>query len=368
VRVPFNDLGPQHAALREELMAAAARVIDSAWFVLGPEVASFEREFAASVGCLHGVGVASGTEALQLGLAALGVMPGDEVITVANTAVPTVSAITAAGAQPVFVDVDPETLLMDPARIEERITARTRAILPVHLYGLAADMDAIGAIAHRHGLRVLEDAAQAHGAALGDRPVGALGDACAWSFYPTKNLGALGDGGMVTTNDAEVAGRVRRLRAYGQADRYVHRDKGINSRLDEMQAAFLRAKLPHLAEWTAQRRALAARYEVLRDLPGVMLPTLVASDRRSVVHLYVARFARRDAMRDLLAADGVGTLIHYPIPVHRQEAYRECRDQAPFLPVTERAAGEILSLPLYPEMAEDALEYAIDRIGRHAIA
>lgn len=345
--VPFNDLKPQHQRLQAELLAAAQRVIASGWFPLGPEAEAFESELAAAVGCAHAVGVASGTEALQLGLTALGVGPGDEVLTVSNTAVPTVSAITAAGGVPVLVDVDPGTLTMDPGQLEARIGPRARVVLPVHLYGQAADMDPILEIARRHGLRVLEDAAQAHAARYRGRPVGALGDACAWSFYPTKNLGALGDAGAVTTNDPAVAERVRMLREYGQRSRYVHAIKGINSRLDGMQAAFLRVKLPYLAAWTAARRERAALYD--RLLRGVRTPVAAAYGEH-VYHLYVIRTAGRDRLRERLAERGIGTQIHYPIPVHRQEAYAELAVQAPHLPETERAAGEILSLPLYPEL------------------
>jgi dTDP-4-amino-4,6-dideoxygalactose transaminase len=351
--IPFNDLKPQHRALRADLVAAAERMIDRAWFLFGEELEALEREFSASVGCDHGIGVASGTEALQLALTALGVEAGDEVLTVTNTAVPTVSAITAAGARPVFVDVEPTTLLMDPARLEERITPRARVILPVHLYGQAADMGPIVEIARRHGLRVLEDAAQAHRATYRGRPVGALGDACAWSFYPTKNLGALGDAGMVTTNDAGVAERLKLLRNYGQTRRYVHETKGINSRLDELQAAFLRAKMPHLEAWTGARRERAALYD--RLLEGVDTPR-AAPGREHVYHLYVIRARDRDGLQRALAERGIGTLIHYPIPVHRQNAYPELVDQARFLPESERAAGEILSLPLYPELPLEHVE------------
>jgi dTDP-4-amino-4,6-dideoxygalactose transaminase len=345
--IPFNDLKPQHQHLRAELLEAAARVIDSGWFPLGPEAEAFEAEFALSVGCAHAVGVASGTEAIQLGLTALGVGPGDEVLTVSHTAVPTVSAITAAGGVPVLVDVDANTMTMDPARLEERITPRAKVVVPVHLYGQPADMDPILAIARRHGLKVLEDAAQAHGATYKGRPVGALGDACAWSFYPTKNLGALGDAGAVTTDDADVAARLRRLREYGQRSRYVHETKGINSRLDAVQAAFMRVKLPHLAEWTRARRERAALYDQL--LQGVVTP-FAADYGEHVYHLYVIRTGDRDALRDRLAERGIGTQIHYPIPVHKQEAYAELADQATYLPETERAAAEIVSLPLYPEL------------------
>lgn len=345
--IPFNDLKPQHQALRAELIAAATRVIDSGWFPLGPEAEAFEAEFAARVGCAHGVGVANGTEAIQLGLTALGVEPGDEVITVANTAVPTVSAITSAGAIPVFVDVHPDTLLMDATKLDSRVTHRTKAIVPVHLFGQACDMDAICELANRRGLKVLEDAAQAHDARYKGRPVGELGDACAWSFYPTKNLGALGDAGAITTNDAAVLAKLRRLREYGQTSRYVHAEKGINSRMDGMQAAFLRLKLPHLSAWAEARRERASLYD--RLLTNVVKPT-AAPYGEHVYHLYVIRTPNRDRLREQLQARGIGTQIHYPIPVHRQAAYAEHLDQARHLPITEQAAAEILSLPIYPEL------------------
>jgi len=367
VSIPFNQLKPQHEALKAELTAAFERVLESGWLILGKEVEAFEAEFAAWCGCAHGVGVATGTDAIELGLRALGVEPGDEVITVSHTAVPTVAAVESAGGVPVLVDVDPATMTMDPARIEERVTARTKAIVPVHLYGHPCDMDPILAVAQEHGLRVLEDAAQAHGARYKGRPVGSLGDACAWSYYPTKNLGAVGDGGMVTTNDAAVADRLRKLRAYGQSSRYVHASKGTNSRLDELQAALLRAKLPHLDEWNAARRERAAVYD--RLLGGVETPT-VAPWAEHVYHLYVARSHRRDELQKELADRGIGTLIHYPIPVHRQEAYRELADQARFLPVTERLAGRILSLPLYPELSIADVETvgrAVSEISRPTV-
>ncbi len=350
--IPFNLLAPQHQNLRAELLAATARVIDSGWFVLGPEVSAFEAAFAASCGCGYGVGVASGTDAIQLGLTALGVKAGDEVLTVAHTAVPTISAIYAAGAHPVLIDVNATSMTMDPGRIEERITARTRAIVPVHLYGHPCDMDPILAIARLHNFVVLEDAAQAHGARYKGRQVGMLGDACAWSFYPTKNLGALGDAGMVTTNDGAVADRLRQLRFYGQTKRYIHEIPGTNSRLDEMQAAYLSVKLPYLAKWNAARLGLARVYgRELADLSGLTLPT-ASEGIEHAFHLYVLQVSGRDAFQRALLDGGIGTLIHYPIPVHKQAAYPELRDQGRFLPVTERLADRIISLPLYPELPE----------------
>lgn len=298
---------------------------------------------------------------------ALGVEAGDEVITVSHTAVPTVAAVESAGGVPVLVDVDPVTMTMDATRIEERITPRTRAVVPVHLYGHPCDMDPIVDVARRHGLKVLEDAAQAHGARYRSRSVGSLGDAGAFSFYPTKNLGAVGDGGVVTTDDAAIADRLRKLRAYGQTSRYVHASKGTNSRLDELQAALLRVKLPHLNGWNAARRARAALYDRLLD--GVEKPT-AAAWAEHVYHLYVVQAGRRDALQAELGRRGIGTLIHYPIPVHRQEGYRELANQARYLPVTERIAGRILSLPLYPELPISDVEQvarAVSGIARQQV-
>jgi dTDP-3-amino-3,4,6-trideoxy-alpha-D-glucose transaminase len=348
--IPCNDLGPQHRLLEPALTEAFERVVRRGWFVLGEELRSFEDEFAAYCGTKHAVGVASGTEAIQIGLVALGVGPGDEVITVSHTAVPTVAAIRAIGATPVFVDIDPVTYTLDPTGIEKVLSRRTRAIVPVHLYGHPADMVAIMAVARANGLRVLEDAAQAHGAMQGGKRVGGLADAAAFSFYPTKNLGALGDAGAVTTDDDLIAERIRLLRNYGQRTRYLHELEGINSRLDEIQAAFLRVKLPSLDEWNGRRRALAARYDVA--LRGVATPA-VAPWAHHVYHLYVVRTPRREELRRLLADRGVGTLVHYPLPVHLQPAYRDLGNGIGSLPVTERVVEEILSLPMFPELSED---------------
>jgi dTDP-4-amino-4,6-dideoxygalactose transaminase len=343
--VPFNALAVQDGPVREQILAAVRRVVERGRYVLGEELTAFEHAFAPHAGCAHAVGVASGTDALRLALEAVGVGRGDEVVTVALTAAFTALAISALGARPVFCDVEPETLTLDPARLEAAITPRTRAIVPVHLYGQAADMGPILDLAGRRGLPVVEDCAQAHEAQYKRRPVGSLGVAAAFSFYPTKNLGAIGDAGAVTTNDPEIAERVRVLRNGGQADRYRHVAIGINSRLDEIQAAVLAVKLARLGQLTDERRAQAARYD--SALQGVTLPREGAG-RRHVYHLYVVRHPQRDALAEHLKAAGIGTIVHYPIPVHLQPAYASPAHAAGVLPVTERAANAVLSLPLYP--------------------
>ena len=363
MNVPFNDLAAQDAPLREEILAAIRRVVERGRYVLGEEVRGFEAEFATATGVPHAVGVGNGTDALKLALEALGVRPGDEVVTVSHTATFTALAITMLGARPVFCDIEPEGMMLDAAKLEAAITPRTRAIVPVHLYGQAADMDLIMALAKRRGLAVVEDCAQAHGALVHGRPVGSLGDAAAFSFYPTKNLGALGDGGAVTTSNPALAETVRQLRNGGQSDRYRHERAGVNSRLDEIQAAVLRLKLAHLAAATDERRAQAARYE--NGLRGVTLPRELPG-RRHVWHLYVVRHARRDALAAHLAAAGIGALVHYPIPVHLQPAYAHLGIAAGALPETERAAREVLSLPLYPGLARESQRRVIEAVNAFA--
>ncbi|OAN45941.1 erythromycin biosynthesis sensory transduction protein eryC1 [Chloroflexus islandicus] len=358
-RVPFGDLQRSHQALQAELLAAAGRVIASGWYILGAEVAGFEREFAALCGVAHCVGVASGAEALYLALAAAGVGPGDEVVTVANACMYDVAAILQAGARPVLVDVDPVTQTMDPAALAAAITPRTKAVIPVHLFGRLADMPAILAIAEQHGVTVIEDAAQAHGAWRPDaggtpRMAGQWGHLAAFSFYPSKNLGALGDGGAVVTNHAEFAERLRRLRMYGWERKYYTTEAGgRNSRLDELQAALLRVKLPHLAAANEARRERAAWYAAaLADLP-VGLPV---DEPGHVYHLYVitlADRATRDRLREHLLAHGIGCDVHYPAPTHLQPAYADLGYHPGSLPVTEDLAGRILSLPMYPELSYD---------------
>jgi len=363
--IPFNDLKAQHATLAADLEAAALRVLRSGWYILGPEVAAFEAEFAAWLGLpgpSHAVGVNSGTDALHLALLACGCGPGDEVITVAHTAVATVAAIVACGARPVLVDIEADTFTLDPARLAAALTPRTKAIIPVHLYGQAADLAPILAFARRHNLQVIEDCAQAAGARYQDRPAGTWGDLGCFSFYPTKNLGAAGDGGMVVSADASLAGRVRSLREYGwrAGARYISQEHGLNSRLDELQAALLRVKLPHVQAWNERRQALAARYDRQLADSNVVTPHQRPSASH-VYHLYVIRHPRRDDLRAALQSADIGALIHYPVPIHLQPAYR--RLAAPgALPITEQVAQEILSLPLYPEMTDaqvDAVAAAV---------
>jgi len=342
--VPFNNLKPLHALLADELEAAVQRVLASGWFILGPELEAFEQMFAAYHGVAHAIGVANGTDAIELALRAADIGRGDEVITVAHTAVATVCAIEQTGARPVLVDIDPTTYTMSPAAAEAAITPRTKAIIPVHLYGQPADLDALSDIAARHNLLLIEDCAQAHGAKLNDKRVGTMGMMGAFSFYPTKNLGAYGDGGAIITNDTQLAERLRRLRTYGQSSRYIHAERGINSRLDEMQAAILAVKLAHLDEHNSERRELARLYN--EALSGVTIPAERANAYH-VYHLYVVRHRQRDELMLAMQKQGIGTLVHYPVPVHYQQAYADLGYPAGSLPETEKAAAEIVSLPLY---------------------
>ncbi len=365
--MPFNALAPGVQRLRVELDAAVARVLDRGWFILGPEGEAFERVFAAyHAPGLQAVGVGSGTDALRVSLLALGVQPGDEVLVVANAGVPPVAAVVAAGARPVFCDVDPASHTLDPAEIERRATPRARAVLVVHLYGQPAEMDPIVAAAHERGLKVLEDCAQAHGARYRGRPVGTLGDAAAFSFYPTKNLGALGDGGAILTHDPEVADRARLLRQYGWRHKYVSETHATVTRLDELQAAVLATKLPHLDTWNAARRALAAAYAArLAALDGLHLPE-ERPHTMHVYHLYVVRAAARDPLRATLAERGIGTDVHYPLPAHLQPPYAEFGLGPGSLPHTERLAREVLSLPLYPELAAADIAYVSEQVRTFA--
>ncbi len=353
--IRFGDLRRQVAAIRPELDAAVARVLDRGWFILGEEGEAFEDEFAAHTGVAHAVGVASGTEAIALALGGLGVGPGDEVITTSATAIPTAAAIRQAGAEPVFADID-EGHTLDPAHLAAALTPRTKAILPVHLYGGPADMPAILEFANRRGLLVIEDASQAHDAAIEGRRAGTLGQAACFSFYPSKNLGAFGDAGAVVTNDDALAARLRSLRNYGQSRRDFADLRGINSRLDEMQAAILRVKLRHLDAWTARRERIAAIYgDALRDLEtrGVLALPWPRKGARHVFHLYAVLSESRDALRESLAGRGVETLVHYPTPVHRQPAYAACAVHPGAMPRTQSWSARTLSLPLYPELRDD---------------
>lgn len=360
--VPFLDLKTQYAGIRAEILAAVERLLDSGQYVLGDEVAAFEREFASAVGAAHGVGMNSGTSAIQLALLAAGVGPGDEVITVPHTFVATVAAIEYVGARPVLVDIDPASFTMNPALIEQAVTARTKAVLPVHLYGQSADMDPILAVARRHGLVVIEDAAQAHLAAYRGRPCGSMGDLAAFSFYPGKNLGAYGEGGIAVTGDAGHAKTLRMLRDWGQEAKYKHVLKGFNARLEGLQGAILRVKLRYLQGWTDARRAHAALYgELLRGVDGVGLPE-ECEGRRHVYHIYAVRVADRPGFREFLDARGVSTGIHYPHPVHLLDAYRGLGHGAGDFPEAERAASEVVSLPMYPEMTEQHVRTVADAV------
>jgi dTDP-4-amino-4,6-dideoxygalactose transaminase len=354
--IPFLDVKFTNDAVAHELLEAHRRVMDSGHYVLGPELEAFEAELARSEGVSHAIGVGNGLEALSLVLRAWGVGPGDEVIVPSNTFIATWLAVSHVGATPVPVEPRDDTYNIDPAGIAAAITPRTAAIVPVHLYGQPAEMAEIEKVAAAHHLPVLVDAAQAVGARYQGQPAGSFGDAATLSFYPGKNLGAIGDGGAVLTSDLELADKVRRLRNYGSTEKYVHRDIGVNSRLDELQAAFLRAKLRRLPEWTEHRRALAAAYGLeLRDF-GLVLPSVIA-EADSSWHLYVVRSAGRDRLRSELDLRGVQTLIHYPIPPHRQAAYHGLR--LPELPVATRQAEEVLSLPMGPHLAfEDATRLA----------
>ena len=351
---PFLNLRAAYEAQKADIDNATARVLASGWYILGPEVEAFEAEFAAYCAVPHAVGVASGTDAVLLALKGLGIGTADEVITVAHTAVATVTAIELAGATPVLVDIDPLTYTIDPAAVEAAISPRTKAIVAVHLYGHPADLEPLQAIAQRHKLALVEDCAQAHGAKYKGQRVGSIGDVAAFSFYPTKNLGAMGDGGLITTRHADVAERVRWLRQYGWQERYISAISGYNSRLDELQAAILRVKLTALEANNAQRRAHAAEYGRLLAHTGWQLPT-VAPYAEHVFHLYVIQTEGRDALAEKLRQQGVGTAVHYPVPVHLQPAYAHLGYKVGSLPVTESAAQRILSLPMYPELPQGHL-------------
>jgi dTDP-4-amino-4,6-dideoxygalactose transaminase len=362
--VPFLTLAPAYRELRAELEAACLRALASAHYILGPELERFEAEFAAYCGVRHCVGVANGLDALTLILRAAGIGPGDEVLVPGHTFVATWMAVTAAGATPVGVDVDPHTYNLDPAKLDAAITPRTRAVMPVHLYGLPADMDRVNSVARRYGLLVVEDAAQAQGAKLNGKRTGGLGDAAGFSLYPTKNLGAVGDAGVVTTDDDALAERVRRLRNYGSAVKYHHDEVGLNSRLDEIQAAILGVKLRYLDEWNARRGDLAEHYlRLLAGAPGVQLP-VVPPGCDPVWYVFVIAHPRRDALRESLTAAGVQTLIHYPVPPHQSGAYQAGGCVANHLPVSERLAGQVVSLPLSPHHSREEVEAVAAAVRR----
>ena len=360
--IPQIDLKRQHEALRAELMDAAARVLDSCRFVLGPEGQGLERELADLCGARHGVGTGSGTDALLLALKAVGVGPGDEVITSAFSFVASATTIVMAGATPIYVDIEPDTFNLDPARVERAITSRTRAILPVYLYGQVAAMDALGDLARTRGLVIVADAAQAVGASYAGRPVAAWADATTLSFYPTKNLGACGDGGMVLTTRDDVAERVRLLRDHGAPRRYTHIELGACSRLDELQAALLRVKLKRLAGWNERRRAIARHYDTaLAGLP-LVLP-VERSPARHIYHQYTVRSAKREALAAALAGLGVGTSIHYPSTIPAQPLFSQPNADRDF-PVATQAAAEVLCLPCFPELLDPEVDQVVDAIKR----
>jgi dTDP-4-amino-4,6-dideoxygalactose transaminase len=357
-RVPFMRLLPGED--RPAIDAAIRRVIDRGWYVLGPEVEAFEQRFAGACGAAHAVGVGTGTDAIAIALRGLGIGPGDEVITTPVSAAYTALACIMAGARPVFADIDPRRLTISPAAVEAAITPRTAAILPVHLYGQPADMRAIMAIAESRGIAVIEDCCQSHLATCAGRPVGSFGVAAAYSFYPTKNLGALGDGGAITTGDAALAARLRRLRNGGQTDRYHHGEMGVNSRLDEIQAAILAARLPLLAGWTAARRERAAAYRAA--LADVALEVPPECDPGHVYHLFPVLSPRRDPLQAALRAEGIETLIHYPVPIPRQPALQ---DQAPAIcPEADRVCAQVFSLPMHPALSEDDVQTVAAAIRR----
>jgi dTDP-4-amino-4,6-dideoxygalactose transaminase len=356
VPVPFLDLKAQYRGIREEIAEAIQDVLDNTAFAGGPAVKAFEEDFAPFCGCKRAVGVANGTDALLMALLALDIGPGDEVITVANTFIATAEAISFAGAKPVFVDIEEESFNMDPEKLEAALTDKTKAVIPVHLYGQAADMDPILAFADKHGLKVIEDASQAHGAQYKGKPAGSMGDAGCFSFYPGKNLGAYGEAGAVATNDENVAARIARLRDHGQDQKYYHAEIGMNGRMDGIQGAVLKVKLNHLPKWTELRRRHAQRYnELLSGVPGVKTPKEMPWAKH-VYHLYEIRVPRRDELLKHLADREVFCGIHYPVPLHLQEAYRFLGLKKGAFPAAEKCAGEILSLPMFPELSDEQIQ------------
>lgn len=370
--VPFFDLKRQYEKIKDELLSATKRVYEGGYFVLGDEVSAFEEEFARYCGVKYGVGVGSGTDALTLALKAAGIGEGDHVVTAAHSFIASALAISFAGATPLFVDVDPETYTLDPNALEDLLKRRrsnkgnrkVKAVLPVHLYGHPADMEGIRYVASRYDLRIIEDACQAHGAMFRGKKVGSLGDLACFSFYPTKNLGGYGDGGMIVTNERKWVDTLRLLRHYGQEKKYRHLLKGGNSRLDEVQAAILRVKLNYLDQWNETRREKAKIYTETLKETGILCPVEKESARH-VYHLYVVRVKGRDSLQSFLKGKGIDTLIHYPIPIHLQKAYREMKYHRGDFPITERCAGEVLSLPFFPEISKEEMEEVRTQIQNH---
>lgn len=362
MNIPFLDLKAQNSGLKAEILPIWAEILDSAAFIGGAYVTAFEEEFASLTRTRYCIALNSGTDALRFILLALGLNPGDEVLTVPNTFIATTEAISQAGGRPVFVDIDPETYTLDPGKIEGAITPRTKGIVPVHLYGQPAAMDAITAIAKKHNLWVVEDACQAHLAEYKGRPAGSLGRAAAFSFYPGKNLGACGDAGAVTTDDPELAATIAMLRDHGQTRKYYHALEGYNGRCDALQAAALSVKLKHLPQWTAARRRHAQRYrELLGNIPGLTLPR-TAPGNLPACHLFVVQVANRDLVVEALAEKGITTGLHYPLPLHRQKAYAHLHLPVGSFPVAEACAERLLSLPLYPELSEEQLVFVCDSL------
>lgn len=355
MKTPFFNLTAQYHQLHSEIDAAILQVMESGQFILGGQVAAFEEEFAAFCGTKQAVGTASGTDALQLSLRACGIGVGDEVITSTLTAIATVAAIEMTGAQPVLVDIDPYRYTLSPGRVEAALTSRTRAIIPVHLFGCPADLSPLLEIARAKKLVLIEDCAQAHGARYQSRPVGSWGELGAFSFYPTKNLGAFGDGGAVVTNDPGLAEKIKKIRQYGWGQERISEIKGLNSRLDELQASILRVKLRYLEGWNTRRRELAHLYQTLLSGSRAILPP-TPKEAEPAFHLFVIRHPRRDTLQDFLANRGIQTLVHYPVPVHLQPAYEDLRFRAGDLAEAESACRQVLSLPLYPELSEASVE------------
>ena len=361
MNIPFVDLQKQYLPLKGEILSGIEKVFDGMHLFLGENVQELEKEFSQFCGAKFGIGVSDGTTALHIILRAMDIGPGDEVITVSHTFIATTEAILLTGARPVFVDIDPATYLMDVSKIEAKITSHTKAILPVHLYGQTVDMDPLLEIAAKHNLRVIEDACQAHGAEYKGHKAGTIGDATGFSFYYSKNLGAYGEGGFITTNQAELAGRIRKIRDHGSGVRYHHDMLGVNGRLDEIQAVVLRKKLPYLADWNQQRRKHAQLYNELLQGSPVITPA-TCPENTPVYHLYVISTPRRDELQAYLKDQGIATGIHYPIPIHLQESMRAFEYMPGDLPVTERVVSQILSLPMYAEISDEEIKYVVKAI------
>lgn len=360
MKVDFIDFKPQYQLIKNEVDAGLKNVFEKGNFILGQEARDFENQFARYCGVPYGVGVNSGTDALYLSVAAMDIDEGDEVILPAFTFIATALCISYTGAKPVFVDIEEATYNIDPKSLEKAITKKTKAIIPVHLYGQPANMNEIQAIAKKHNLKIVEDAAQAHGSTYQGKRVGSLGDAACFSFYPTKSLGAFGDAGMIVTNNKDIYEKTMMLRDYGRTGRYDHKIKGYNSRLDTIQAVVLAAKLPHLDEWNKMRNEVAAYYcQLLKGVKGVVTPT-IKSDRTHVFQTFAVRVKNREKVMEILKEKGVSVLIHYPIPVHLQEAYKDLKYKRGDLPVSEKVADEILSLPMFPHMSKAQVEYVCD--------